>query len=402
MAGAFAQMPAPDRKAAEAAEAAKRQAAEEETAEGGASELAAAELEMSRRLIQASNTATAVLEADAAFSKAAHGWLPAYDLPFFQEQAQIEREQYLERMLTAAGRGLLDAFTELFNADALWVRLARSERELRQVGGADLDAFRARMALAELLTHHIPEMLVSLGYRPPPPAEDWTDIVQNSMQIVLAADPDDGAVARNTDRARHELALFNWRLRKVVEDAEQAQAAAGPQLATRSRLPLLRAAVSAARNKAVPAALAAGASAAVGGAAGGPAGMGIALLSGSVASLVGTVTAAAATALLAERASQDVAMSAVQLIRTDLEALDDCVELIRSATQTTTEAIGFIIRRGVFQTLQDAAECPAPVRDFLYWEWSRTLLSRLDACELSADDAHELISSAMQTISERR
>jgi hypothetical protein len=399
MAGAFAQMPAPDRKAAEAAAAAERQAAEEEAAERAALELAAAELAMSRRLIQAGNTATAVLEADAAFSKAAHSRLPVYDLPFFQEQAQIEREQYLERMLTAAGRGLLDAFTELFNADALWERLARSEQELGQAGGAGLDAFRARMALAELLTHHIPEVLVSLGYRPPPPAEDWTDIVQNSLQVVLAAGPDNAAVAGNAHRARQELALFNRRLRKVVEDAEQAQAATGPQLATRSRLPSLRAAISAARNKAVPAALAAGATAAVGGLAGGPAGMGIALLSGSVASLVGTVTEAAATALLAERGPQAVAMSAVQLVQTDLEALDDCVELMRSATQTTTEGISFIIRRGVFQTLQDAADCPAPVRDFLYWEWSRTLLSRLDADELSASDAHELVSSARQTIS---
>ena len=155
MAGAFAPMPAPDRKAAEAAERKaaddaaywqQRRAAEREAAERqAAAELEAAELEaaerraaaemearervasqqaadlaLSRRLVQASNTATAVLEADAAFTKVAQSRLPAFDLPFFEEQAQIDREPYLERMMTAAGRGLLDAFTDLFHADGLW------------------------------------------------------------------------------------------------------------------------------------------------------------------------------------------------------------------------------------------------------------------------------------------
>src|SRR6516162_1460712 len=249
MMGTFA-MPAPERRAAEKRAAAERRAAEEREAEElieqaasqRAAELTASELALSRRLIEAGNTAASVLEADAAFSKAARSRLPAYDLPFFEGQAQIERAQYLERMMTAAGRGLLDAFTELINADALWERLARSEPKLVQAWHEIPDAFRSRMALAELLTHHLPEMLLSLGYRAPPPAEYWADIVQNSVQVVLTASPDDGATASNAYQARQELATFKWRLRIVVEEAEQAQAAADASVAPQSRLPLLRAA----------------------------------------------------------------------------------------------------------------------------------------------------------------
>ncbi|HXB49588.1 MAG TPA: hypothetical protein VNW50_17640 [Streptosporangiaceae bacterium] len=448
MAGAYAPMPAPDRKAAEAAEqkaaeeraarqramaaaqkaAAERQAAEEAAARQRAAERQAAEeaaarqrasarqaaeeavareravaqqtaeLAMSRRLMQASNTATAVLEADAAFNKAARSRLSPYDMPFFQEQAQIEREQYLERMMTAAGRGLLDAFTELFDADELWERLAGQEEVLRGSSSTSFEAVRTRMELAELLTHHIPETLVSLGYRPPPTAEYWTDVVENAVQVICATRPDGGRVASSADIARQELAAFKYRLRIVVEDAEQAQAAAAMDPDSRSRLPGLRAIVSAARDKAVPAALAAGTSAAIGAVAGGPAGIAIALLSGSVASIVGAVTEAGATALLAERGPQALAMSAAQLVRTDLEALDECVQLMWSQTQSTKESISFIIRRGVFQTLQDAAACSAPARDFL-WEWSRVFLTLLDTDDLSAVQAHELVNSARQTMS---
>ena len=91
------------------------------------------------------------------------------------------------------------------------------------------------MELAELMTQHIPELLVSLGYRPPPPAEDWAEIVQNSMQVVLTAD-DDAVATRSVDKARQELAFFNWRLRDVVEDAERAQSGPSADNAVPSRL----------------------------------------------------------------------------------------------------------------------------------------------------------------------
>ena len=277
-------------------------------------------------------------------------------------------------------------------------RLAHNEQGLRQSCGTGPDAIRARMELAELLTHHIPEMLLELGYQPPPPAEDWTDIVQDSMQVVVTAGPDDAAAASNADRARQELAWFNERLRILVEDAERAQAASEANTASRSRLPSLRAVVSAARNKAVPAALAAGATAAVAAAAAGPAGMGIALLSGGAAALLGSATEAAATTLIAERGSQAVALSAAQLVRTDLNALDHCIELMRSATHATKERISFIIRRGVFQMLQDAAACPVPERDFL-WQWSKNFLQQLDGDQLPADLAHKLVNSARRALS---
>jgi hypothetical protein len=362
------------------------------------------ELAHSRRLVESSNMAAAVLEADAAFSKATHARLWAYDLPFFHEQAQLERDQYLTRMLAAAGRGLLDALADLFRADALWVRLAASERTLSQEVGARADPFRTRMELAELLTHHLPDVLVSLGYTPPPPAANWTDVVHNSMQVVLAVGQDPAAVAGNAERARQELAFFNQRLRAVVEQAERAQGAGGADMPVQPQLARLRAAISAARDKAVPAALAAGGSAAFAGMAAGPAAMGptrmaAALPSGSIASLAASATEAAATAMLAEHSPPGIATSA-QLARTDLDALDDCVELLRSAGPATLERVCCIVRRGVFQTLQDCAICSFPVRDFL-WEWSRAFLRRLDSGELTADDAHVLVNGARLAVTRR-
>src|ERR1700685_2053205 len=151
MAGAMAMQPAPERKSAEqqaaeeqqaarerAAEerAARERAARERAAEEQAAEEQAAEeqadqqarsLSMARRLLASSNAATTLLEIDSA-----HDQLSAFDLPFFQEQAQLERERFLTEVLAAAGRGLLDSFTNLINADDLWDRLARSGHSLRQ------------------------------------------------------------------------------------------------------------------------------------------------------------------------------------------------------------------------------------------------------------------------------
>jgi hypothetical protein len=83
------------------------------------------------------------------------------------------------------------------------------------------------------------------------------------------------------------------------------------------------------------------------------------------------------------------------MIKADLEALDGCIDLIRSATNATIESVRFIIRRGIFQTLQDAADATVPVRDFL-WEWSKVLLSLLDAEKFSVDEAHQIVNAARE------
>jgi len=355
-------------------------------------------LSLARKLVESSKEATAALQVDAAHSR-----LSIYDLPFFQEQAKLERDQYLTMLMVAAGRGLLNSFTDLLNADDLWDRLAHSERAIGQRLINDPQPFVIRMKLAELITQHIPEVLISLGYRPPPPSEQWAELVQNSVQRLLSVSQDDVAFAGNSAKARQELIFFTWRLRTLVEAAEQNLKGNEKNNEPRSSVYLhsLRTIVTAARNRAIPAALAAGAGAAVTGIVGGPAGMGIAFLSGATASLLASATEAAATAWLAEAGHGDTpAMSASSVISADLGALDGCIDLMRSATSATIEDIRFIIRRGVFQTLQDTAGSTVPVRDFL-WGQSRILLSLLDSEQFSADQAHLIVDEVRKVLARK-
>lgn len=187
----------------------------------------------------------------------------------------------------------------------------------------------------------------------------------------------------------------------MVEAAEHTLQVGGENNESRSSILLdsLRKIINAARNRALPTAIAAGVRAAVVGVPGGPAGMDVAFLSGSVASLLASATEAAATAWLADSGHEDTpAMSASLVIRTDLGALDVCIDLMRSATDATIESIRFIIRRGVFQTLQDAADATVPVRDFLWEKWSRALLRLLDAEIFSVDRAHQIVDEAREVL----
>lgn len=295
---------------------------------------------------------------------------------------------------------MLDSFTNILNANDVWDRLAQSQRTLNQNLANAPYPFRFRMELAELLTHHIPEMLLTLGYRPPPPSEKWTDLVQSSVRRLLVVGQDDSKSYMNAAQARQELYFFTRRLRILVEAVEEDLRKDEKKDDSRSEAlrHSLRSAVSAARDRAIPAALAAGAGAAVGGVAGGPAGMGIAFLSGGAASLLATATQAAATAWLAEAGHGDTHLvspvSPVSAVRADVEALDECIELLRSATSATMESIRFIIRRGVFQTLQDAADATVLVRQFL-WRWSKAFLSQLDErVFFSIDEAHQAVDKA--------
>lgn len=391
---AYAQAPQPKRRAAKEHAAEERQTAQQADAaqeQERAADPQAFSLSLARKLMESTNTATTVLEVDTA-----HSQLSIYDLPFFQEQAKLERDQYLTELMVGAGRGLLNSFTDLLHADDLWARLADSERTMGQKLATSPHPFRLRMELAELITQHIPEVLRFLGYRPPPPSEQWAALLQNSVQRLLTVSQDDVAFAGNSAKARQELIFFTWRLHTLVEAAEQNLRGDDKNDESRSSVLLhsLRTVVTAARNRAIPTALAAGASAAVTGIAGGPAGMGIAFLSGGAASLLASTTEAAATAWLAEAGHGDTpAMSASLAISTDLGALDGCIDLMRSATSATIEDIRFIIRRGIFQTLQDAADSAVPIRDFL-WEWSKVLLSLLDSEEFSADQAHVIMDEA--------
>jgi hypothetical protein len=56
-------------------------------------------LEISLRLVKASNNTTAALEADAAFSKLVDYPLP-HDLPFFEMQERLDREYVLAALMT--------------------------------------------------------------------------------------------------------------------------------------------------------------------------------------------------------------------------------------------------------------------------------------------------------------
>ena len=393
---AYAQAPQPRRKRSAAKERAAEEgqtaqqpdAAQEQERDAHPQTLS---LSLARKIMESTNTAGTVLEVDAAHSK-----LSVYDLPFFQEQAQPERDRYLIELMVGAGRGLLNSFTDLLNADDLWEGLARTERITAQKLANSPYPFRLRMELAELITQHIPEVLRFLGYRPPPSSEHWAVVMQHSVQRLLTVSQDDVAFAGNSATARQELAFFKRRLEALVKAAEENLREDNKNDAPRSSVLLhsLRTVVTAARNRAIPAALAAGAGAAVTGIAGGPAGMGIAFLSGGAASLLASATEAAATAWLADQGHGDTpAMSTSLAISTDLGALDDCIDLMRSATSATIENIRFIIRRGIFQTLQDAAGSAVPVRDFL-WEWSKIMLSLLDSEEFSVDQAHLIVDEA--------
>ena len=119
--------------------------------------------------------------------------------------------------------------------------------------------------------------------------------------------------------------------------------------------------------------------------------MAVGLLSGGAASLLASVTEAAATAWLAEADAPVVPPSLT--VRIDIEALDGCIEMIRSATSYNIENVRFIIRRGVFQTLQDAADSSISVRDFL-WDWTKELLSLLDDKAFSVTEAHQIVDRA--------
>lgn len=387
-------------------EALKKQAAKEKAkqraAEEREAEQQAASLSISRQLVRSSNTAAAMLEADAAYNKLATGGLSVYEQPFFQEEEQFDREQYLAKMMTRAARGLLDAFTDLLNAHEVWDSLAHSELTLRQALRETPSPYRFRMELAELLTQHIPEVLLTLGYHPPPPSEEWADLVQNSVQRLLSATDGNMALARNSAKAHQELAFFTWRLRELVEAAEQSLEEEGKKDKSRfaALRHFLRPAVSGARNRAVPAALASGIRAAAVGVPGGPPGMTAAFLTGSVGSLLETATEAGATALLAERGHEDAPLiSASRAVRADIAALGDCIELMRSATSTTIDNVRFIIRRGVFRTLEDSGDCPIPMRDFL-WNWSKDLLSLLEAEEFSVDVALKVLARAKAEFAE--
>ena len=368
--------------------AARRRAARQEAVEEYAPGLS-----ISRKIMDAHNTATAVLESDAAFSKLAYGRSSSVlDLPFFTEEARLEREQYLARYMIAAGRDLLGAFTELLNTPSIWNRLASSERMMGWGLANAPSPHRARMELAELLEQHIPEVLLALGYRPPPQAEEWADLVQNPVQNMLSVGENEEAFASNSARAQEGLTFFNRRLRSCIEAAEASQEQDGREGSSRfgAAQSSLRTFVLAARNRAIPAALAAGVGGAVIGAPGGPVGMGIGALTGSAASLLTRATEAAATALLAEKGPQGdtPVMAAAQMIRADIEALDECVELIRSSDPTTIESIRFIIRRSVFQILQDAAFCKPPIRDSLE-NCAKALLSLFGADEFLTDEARQ-------------
>lgn len=387
----------------EAAEqkAAEREAARQRAAEREVAEEQALTSSISRKLVRASNQATVVLEEDAAYSKLAYSRLRARDLPFFQEQAQLEREQYLTQMMITAGRGLVDAFTDLLNARTFWDRMASSENKTGQALAKATCPFRVRMELAELLTHHIPELLLNLGYRPPPPTEIWADRLQNSVLELLTAHEDTKAFARNSAKVQQELIFFTRRLRALVEAAERSKTAAGEHDKPRSGrfLHSLRAVISEARSRAVPAALAAGVGAAVVGAGGGPDVMGMAFLSSGAASLLGTTTEAAAMTWLEQEGlhGDTSAISTSQLVQVDIGALDDCIELMRSATSNTIEGIRFIIRRGVFQVLQDAADYSITVRDSL-WNWSTDLLSLVDSATFPTDEAHQMVRSVREIV----
>jgi hypothetical protein len=300
-------------------------------------------LEISRRLVKASNNTTAVLEADAAFSKLVDYSLP-HDLPFFERQERLDREYALVALMTAAGRDLMDAFTDLLNARQIWESFASSEQKLGRALASAPDPFRLRMQVAELLSQYLPEVLRSLGYRPPPPAEEWTDLVKRPVHMMLLADGEQATFARNSAKAQYELTFFTRRLRELVEDAEASledNQHEDPNSGAFRRY--LRAALSAARNRAIPAALGAGVAGAVAGAAGGPAGMAVGAAVGSGTEAIKTIAETAAAGWLADAGPQgvDSAMSPLWVVWADIKTVDDCVKLMESSTDSRHREMPF-------------------------------------------------------------
>ncbi|GGN23077.1 hypothetical protein FHR83_002708 [Actinoplanes campanulatus] len=159
-------------------------------------------------LIEAANYAGDALRFEAAVSAAEVSYRG-----FFATQDLARSDQEARRFLTEAGRKLISALENLIANEVLWSRFALSEY---QTGEMVMD-LTDRIALEELLSHQIPELLAVLGYRPPPSSERWVEWVQGSLEAAMTKEGDFG---RATAQAKMNLIAFRMRLARTIDDTE--------------------------------------------------------------------------------------------------------------------------------------------------------------------------------------
>jgi tetratricopeptide (TPR) repeat protein len=156
-------------------------------------------------------------------------------------------------ILLPAARQLLDALSSVAESDELWQTLqdrtaqlqARDIRRMQAVLGQDLAA-----------------LLAYMGYRPPPPPQLLELELKDALADALEARGDGDVPLGVVRRAQRHLALFTFRLRRVIADAEEIRLSdevpGGPDESPDIRWRRLQAAVEKGAKVAVPAALATG------------------------------------------------------------------------------------------------------------------------------------------------
>ncbi len=354
---------------------------------------------ISLRLVGASNKTIDALSKDEEYNRFLAHPLP-HRLPFYEKLVGRDYERSIAARMTEAGRQLVDALTDLLDAREIWDRFASDEQLMEQVLA---QPFRLRAELAEAISQSLPILLNNLGYHSPPPADEWTNRIQKPLFNMLHSDGNAAAFAHNSANARYELLCFKMRLSELVEDAEEGleQDKHGKGEKSGRFRHRLRGTLSAALTRALPAALAAAVSGLITGAPAGPAGMvATAATSGGVAALKAVIETVVTTWLAEIGPYRDTsAMSPDWVVDADFKTLGECLQLMGSARESDIENCRFLIRRSVYQTLQDATELPSSTHLPL-WNWSGELLSLLDQEPFPVDQAYVLASDARERILE--
>jgi hypothetical protein len=363
------------------------EAEEAEEAEEEISAAAQRRLLIAGQVMRASNRAASALDIEAAVATAEQ-----HDHSFLDAAALRRRDAYVKQLLVKAGHGLVESLEKLTTDDDFWQELENSEIAIK--GNID---FETEMTIRELTTHELPYMLTALGYNPPPEASYWTDWMQEPLRSLV--DAPFTRIPRSTALARRELTFFVWRLRYVVNRAEEELGAGStaannirPNLGLRRRLAWM---VRAGRERAIPAALGAGVAGLI---AAGPFGALTGATGGAVVGFASEATKEAAKIAVQAACAEGLAMLPARSRHMDLpvgEVLSANMIWVRAysdwlAPSASDEDFGlgrFMMRRGLFSMLQAAEELPGVFQSKL-WNLARDVI---DAVGEEPPDHQEIV-----------
>jgi hypothetical protein len=287
--------------------------------------------------------------------------------------ARDRLDRYVSKELSRAARGLINTIGDVLADDLLWKRLRESSTDFQSI------AFRREMQLREIISHHIPDLLTSLGYVPPPPTDSWTSWVQGSLARALDSDKSD---RDRTEEAKRELAFLRLRLNVLVEKMTRSLEEEGSRSSPERRRNLrgaLSAAVGVARQSAIPAAIGAGVA---GGIAGGP----VAALTGVGGSaVVGTLVSEGAKEFFKKTVEAAVIAglghtaprrtSTGHPLPEKFSQLREALLLFHSAREgSQQESARFIVRRSIFDLLAYADCLSAPAQQDLVAKVDKLLM----------------------------